>query len=151
MDLTAGWPDAVSTMREAQAQRQRTKYLLVDDHAGFRRLVREFLPGPAIEVIECGDGAAALAAYELHRPDWVIMDVAMPVMDGLQATRALRHRFPEARIVVLTQHAGPEMHTQALASGARASVSKADLSRLDAFLTAQASTPDFPQAGAPPG
>ena len=60
------------------------KYLVVDDHAAFRQTVKDFLPGKQVEVIECDDGAEVVA-YDKHKPDWTVMDIQMPGMDGLKA------------------------------------------------------------------
>ena len=109
-------------------------FLLVDDHAGFRRTVRDFLPGDA-EVVECGDGGAAVRAYEDHRPAWTLMDIDMPGMDGLTATRAIRAGHPQARIIIVTSHSTPDFRAEAKDAGAAAFVSKDDLSGLHLLLS----------------
>ena len=109
-------------------------FLLVDDHAGFRRTVRDFLPGDA-EVVECGDGCDALRAYENHHPDWTLMDIDMPGMDGLTATRAIRAAHPQARIVIVTSHNTPDFRDEATQAGAAAFVSKDDLSGLHSLIS----------------
>ena len=108
--------------------------LVVDDHAGFRRTVRDFLPEGA-EVVECGDGADALQAYENHHPDWTLMDIDMPGMDGLTATRAIRAAHPQARIVIVTSHNTPDFRAEADEAGAAAFLRKDDLCGLVELLS----------------
>lgn len=60
--------------------------LIVEDNAGIRRLLRRAFVETASAIWECSDGAGALAVYERHRPDFVLMDIRMPQMDGLTAT-----------------------------------------------------------------
>jgi DNA-binding NarL/FixJ family response regulator len=111
------------------------KYLLVDDHAGFRKTVRDFLPGQPVEVVECSEGREALAAYTYHLPDWTLIDVEMPELDGLRATRSIRAQFPRARIIILTEHDLPELRGEARAAGAIAYVLKDRLRDLPAVIT----------------
>ena len=89
----------------------------------------QFLP-EGVVVAECGDGSAALEAYEEFQPEVVLMDVEMPVLDGISATRSLIERHPEARVVILTQHESPEMERAALEAGAVAFQPKSDLGSL---------------------
>ena len=63
--------------------------LIVEDNSGVRSLLRRALLGTACQVWECGDGADALPSYEEHRPDVVLMDIRMPRLDGLAATRQI--------------------------------------------------------------
>jgi len=110
------------------------KCLLVDDHAAFRKTVRDFLPREVVEVVECADGVEALAAYAANEPDWTFMDIAMPGLDGLSATRAIRARYPGARIIILSQQDFPETREQALQAGACAFLSKEDLREIKSTL-----------------
>lgn len=95
--------------------------LTVDDHP----LIREGLAmviGRESDmrlVGEASDGETALEAYREHRPNITLMDLRMPVMDGVSAIRAIRHEFPAARIIALTTFEGDEDIYQALAAGAR--------------------------------
>jgi DNA-binding NarL/FixJ family response regulator len=70
-------------------------------------------------VAEAANGEEALERYREHRPDVVLMDLRMPVMDGLSATRAILREFPDARVVALTTYEGDEDIHRALAAGAR--------------------------------
>ena len=68
--------------------------LIVEDNPTIRRLIRRAISDIADNIIECEDGADALAAYTEHRPDAVLMDVRMPRMDGLSATRQILTIIP---------------------------------------------------------
>jgi DNA-binding NarL/FixJ family response regulator len=80
------------------------RVLLVDDHAVLRRVLRElFEETPDITVVgECADGAEVVAAATATRPDVVLMDLSMPGVGGLEATRRLLQVRPQARVVLLT-------------------------------------------------
>jgi DNA-binding NarL/FixJ family response regulator len=80
------------------------RILIADDHSVVREGLRMFLGlDPAIEVIgEASDGAEALRLAGALAPDVVLMDLIMPVMDGISATRAIREQFPDTEVVALT-------------------------------------------------
>jgi DNA-binding NarL/FixJ family response regulator len=103
----------------------RIRLLLVDDHVGVRTALAEFLDATddCTVVGECGDGSEVVGAADRFRPDVVLMDLRMPVMDGLTATRALLDVRPDARVVVLTSK-GVEAKPAAVAAGAQGFVSK---------------------------
>ena len=83
--------------------------LIVEDNAVVRRLIRRAIAHLAVEIYECTDGADALQAYTEHQPDLVFMDVRMPRMDGLAATRQIRQSYPKARIVIVTDYDEQEL------------------------------------------
>ena len=74
---------------------------------------------------EAANGREALDLFRVHRPDITLMDLQMPEMSGIDAIGAIRAEFPEARIVVLTTHAGDVQVARALKAGARAYLLKA--------------------------
>jgi two-component system response regulator NreC len=82
------------------------RVLLVDDHAILREGLRALLSHyEDVEVVgEAQDGIEALTLVERLRPDIVIMDIAMPGTNGIEATRLIHQRFPQTRVLVLTQH-----------------------------------------------
>jgi DNA-binding NarL/FixJ family response regulator len=96
------------------------RVLVVDDHAIVREGIRALLARRAgIRVVgEASDGKQALAQVEALLPDIVLMDIAMPVMNGLEATQAIRQSFPDVRILVLTQHESKEYVLPLLRAGA---------------------------------
>ncbi len=102
------------------------RVLVVDDQA----LVREGLmtlleAAPGITpVAAAADGEQAVAACARHRPDVVLMDLRMPKLDGVQATRQIRAARPETEIVVLTTHADEQSILDALRAGARGYLTK---------------------------
>src|SRR3954468_8326524 len=82
------------------------RILIVDDHPVVRTGIAALIanePDMAV-VAEAGDGAEVLALYDAHAPDVVLMDLRMPVMDGVAATRALLAAHADARIVALTSY-----------------------------------------------
>ena len=116
----------------SQSATARGKFLIVDDHAAFRQTLRAFLPDST--VLECVDAREVLALYAAERPDWVLMDIQMPGLDGLTATRRLKERFPEARIIMVTNHDGEEFRATAREAGADGFVHKENLEELSAMV-----------------
>jgi len=80
--------------------------LLADDHAVVRKGIRQFLEEAGdVEVIaEADDGAEAIRLVEAHQPDVAVLDIRMPEMTGVEATRRIKARFPQVRVLVLTAY-----------------------------------------------
>lgn len=110
-----------------------SRVLIVDDNQPMRALIKMTLAGVAEVVGECEDGADALGCYEANRPDWVLMDWEMRT-DGLTATRLIIKAYPEARILLVTQHDDAGLLDAAIEAGARGFVLKDDLLALSSFL-----------------
>lgn len=109
------------------------RVLLADDHAlvraGFRSLLETL---PDIEVIaETGDGREALQLTLTHHPDVVLMDIAMPGMNGLEVTARVAKEVPNVHVIILSMHADEEYVWQALRAGA------------SGYLLKEASTPEL--------
>lgn len=94
---------------------------ICDDQAGFRQLVAIVLGLESeIEVVgEAGDGREAIALAARLQPDILLLDVAMPEMDGLEALPLVREASPATQVVMLTALTGPSIRERALAAGAR--------------------------------
>ncbi len=108
--------------------------LIVEDHAGVRGLLRRTVETIASRIVECSDGADALVAYTQCHPDVVLMDIDMPRMDGLMATRAIKKSFPRACIVIVSDYEADEYRAAASASGAAGYALKRDLADLEAII-----------------
>jgi CheY-like chemotaxis protein len=104
--------------------------LIVEDNAGIRAVLQRALRETARQVWECTDGADALRAYQEYRPDVVLMDIHMPRMDGLVATRQIRQSDPSAKIVMVTDYDDDDLRREASAAGACGYTLKQDLSEL---------------------
>jgi DNA-binding NarL/FixJ family response regulator len=89
-----------------EANESRIRLLLADDHAFCRRGLRVLLSTwPEVELVaEAEDGCEALELVEATQPDVVLMDLQMPVCDGLEAIRCIKHRWPHVRVIALTVH-----------------------------------------------
>jgi DNA-binding NarL/FixJ family response regulator len=94
--------------------------LVADDHPLIRAGLASFVATePGLEVVaEAGNGEEALEKYRELRPGVVLMDLSMPVMDGISATRAILDEFPDAKVIVLTTYDGDEDIHRALDAGA---------------------------------
>ena len=102
------------------------RVLVVDDHTivrdGICALLR--LAGDIEVVGEAADGREALEMVRKFMPDVVLMDIAMPIMDGLEATRHIRKEFPRVKVLVLTQYDDKEHVFWAIEAGASGFISK---------------------------
>jgi DNA-binding NarL/FixJ family response regulator len=96
----------------------RIRVLLVDDHALIREGIRRLLEAESdVEVVgEAASGEAAIAMVDVERPDIMLVDVRMPGMGGLEATRVIRSTFPKVRVVILSGYG--EYAAEAIRAGA---------------------------------
>ncbi|MGA2694488.1 MAG: response regulator [Terriglobales bacterium] len=106
------------------------RVLIVDDHEVVRRGVRSLVETRSdIEVVgEAGDGLDGVEQAKVLKPDVVVMDVSMPKMNGLEATREIRRLLPDTKVLILSQHEIGEMVRQALMAGAHGYVVKSAIS-----------------------
>jgi len=102
------------------------KIIVAEDHLTVREGIKLLLKAqPDMEVIgEAGDGEAAIALTTKLEPDMVIMDVSMPVMNGLKATKKLRSMYPSLKILTLTRHTDDGYLRQLIGAGANGYVLK---------------------------
>jgi len=105
---------------------QKIKVLIVDDHTLVRDGIRALLALVAdIQVVgEAANGKEALEKVKELAPDVVLMDLAMPIMSGLEATRRIRRRFPGTKVLALTQYEDKEYIVPTIEAGARGFVGK---------------------------
>ena len=95
--------------------------LLVDDHALIREGLRQlFTLQEDIQVVgEAADGVEALRTIRHLRPDVVLMDIHIPIVDGIAVTRQITHDIPDVGVIMLTMHSDQQHMVQAIKSGAR--------------------------------
>lgn len=105
--------------------------LIADDSALFRRTIRSFIESqPDFRVCgEAGDGFEAIEKARQLRPDIVLMDINMPRMNGLAATRIIRHEIPDCNVIIVTQNDARIAREQARSVDAKGVVTKSDLTR----------------------
>ncbi|MBV9083408.1 MAG: response regulator transcription factor [Acidobacteriaceae bacterium] len=100
--------------------------IIVDDDAAIREILRGIAERLGVDVLaEAENGRGAIEEAERHRPELMLMDVSMPVMGGLPATRYLCERLPEMRIILVSQYDHKLYVDQAMQLGARGYVLKA--------------------------
>jgi two-component system, chemotaxis family, chemotaxis protein CheY len=95
------------------------KVLVVDDDAGVRRALRELLEDDGFDVVgEAADGGQAVAAVGKLGPDLVLMDLRMPFVDGIEATRRIRTMAPNVQVIVCTAYDDATLEANASHAGA---------------------------------
>src|SRR5277367_1011787 len=127
------WSEYRSDLRplECSSPRMETmRILVVDDHEVVRKGICSIIASERAFTV-CGeavDGRDAIAKAQGEHPDVVVMDISMPNMNGLDATREIKRLLPATQIVIVSQHGGPEMIRHAFDAGARAFVAKSAIS-----------------------
>jgi two-component system response regulator NreC len=103
----------------------RTRVLLADDHSLIRQALRALLEKQGFQVVsEASDGQEALRSVEKTQPEVAILDISMPVLNGVDAARELVKSSPKTRVILLTQHDEDQYVTEALRAGVRGYVLK---------------------------
>ena len=110
------------------------KLLIVDDNYEMRSLIKTILIDLTSDIFECDNGLDAYDIYKELKPDCVLMDIEMKPVDGIKATRWIKMEYPQAKIVVVTQHSDETFRTHALNAGADEFISKDNLIELRAVV-----------------
>lgn len=111
-------------MGDTTSTAKRPKVLLAEDDALIRYAVRRVLEPCCDVVAEAADGAAAVELAQEVRPDVVLLDISMPVLNGFEAARRIKKRLPEVPIVIVSSHSEREYIEEAFRVGARGYVFK---------------------------
>ncbi|MBR9974570.1 MAG: response regulator transcription factor [Bacteroidetes bacterium] len=110
------------------------RLLIVEDNDAMRGTLRDLLSFIQGEIIECADGSDAADAYEHHHPDLVLMDIRMPIMDGLTAARDILGKHADARIAIVTEYDDRLYHTESRRIGIEEYFMKDDLRALRQYV-----------------
>lgn len=111
--------------------------LIVEDNEQMRRMVKTLVKDIVERIFECCDGAGALPAYTEHHPDWVLMDIDLPEVDGISATRQILAAHPQARVMIVTNYGDAGLREAARSAGACEYVLKEDLIEIRRILDAR--------------
>jgi DNA-binding NarL/FixJ family response regulator len=110
---------------QAAGTRTLNRVLLADDHQLLRQALRRALEDADFEIVgEAGDGEEAVRMADALQPEIVVMDVTMPVLDGVEAAGRVHAAHPDVRILVLTMHDEPSLVARAIGAGAVAFLTK---------------------------
>ncbi|MGE3311864.1 MAG: response regulator transcription factor [Limisphaerales bacterium] len=110
------------------------KVLIVDDSVKMRDCLAAWLRPLGVIVVQAANGLEAVDAFIRTSPDWTLMDIEMPGMDGLSAAGEIRRLSPEARIAIVSAHDTPGFRRAALEVGVRGFLSKSELHRIAEVL-----------------
>lgn len=103
----------------------RTRLLLADDHALIRQGIKHLLEKQGFQVVcEASNGQEALRMAEKHQPDVAILDIGMPVLNGVDTAREMHKSSPNTKVILLTQHAESPYVAEALRAGVKGYVLK---------------------------
>jgi two-component system cell cycle response regulator DivK len=102
------------------------RILVVEDQEDNRQILRDLLASAKYDMIEAGDGQAAIVAAKAHRPDLILMDIQLPLLDGYEATRRIKadHDLKDIPIIVVTSYALSGDEAKARQAGCDAYVTK---------------------------
>ena len=102
----------------------KSKVLVVEDYEDTREFMKFLLQDYGFDVAEATNGYEALESVKRQVPDLILMDISMPGMDGLTATRQIHERLPHTRVILLTNYGDPDLARHALDVGASGFVLK---------------------------
>jgi DNA-binding NarL/FixJ family response regulator len=113
------------------------KLLIVDDNTVMRKSIRSIVSDATDSVFECANGSLALTVYAEELPDFVLMDINMPEVNGIKATANLKKIFPEARVLIVTNYSEREFREKAKEAGADKYFLKDSLMSVKEYLQTQ--------------
>jgi CheY-like chemotaxis protein len=110
------------------------KILIADDNSSVRRMIGNILAHMTEEIFECSDGSEVTELYSKCKPDWVLMDIKMKKMNGIVATRNLMEKFPEAKVIIITNYPTEDLKEDAKKAGAVEFIDKENLLSLGSII-----------------
>jgi two-component system OmpR family response regulator len=112
------------------------KLLIVEENPGLRRLLLAILSESGDEIRACVEGTEALSLCALEQPDWVVLDLNLARVDGLNLTRQMRIRCPQTRVLLVTDEDDARLRERATQAGAAQVISKERLNELPELFRA---------------
>ncbi|MBI3193462.1 MAG: response regulator transcription factor [Ignavibacteriae bacterium] len=106
------------------------KYFIIDDFPDIRTFIKDIIMKSGDEVYEFDNALNLVPHYEQYKPDWICMDINMEPMNGIQATSVLLNKFPDARVIIVTNYNEILYRTAAINAGVHAYILKDDLHQL---------------------
>jgi CheY-like chemotaxis protein len=122
--------------------------MIVDDHAVIRRMVREVFEAEDLEVFDAANGAEGVQKAQDVKPGLIILDLSMPVMNGLDAARELKVLMPHVPLLMFTNNAAEIVEKEARRAGISGVISKSDSNGLKQLLARAKALLDQDRAGA---
>jgi DNA-binding NarL/FixJ family response regulator len=118
--------DSSKVSQDSENPSSFARLIIADDHELVRSSLRLMLEGEQdLQIIaEARDGQEAIELYRLHRPNLVLMDVKMPKVNGLEATRTIKEEFPTAKVLTVSAYESQALTSEAIVAGADGYVSK---------------------------
>lgn len=110
------------------------RLLIADDNSRMRRFLLSLVRDMVTESEEASNGLEAVERYANAHPDAVLMDIRMPLLDGIESTRRIRAMDPAATVIIVSEFDTPEYRLQALSAGACGYVAKDELGELHETL-----------------
>ena len=110
------------------------KFLIVDDKEDMRKIIQQTVCTEEDIIVECSDGDEAVDIYAKLQPDFVLMDIRMKSLNGIQATKIIQEQFPDAQIIIVTDYDTPSFREAAKKAGALAFFSKDNLMIVKEFI-----------------
>lgn len=108
--------------------------MIVDDHAIIRRKLREMFEPENLQVSDAADGSEGIQKAQAEKPSLIILDLSMPVMNGLEAARQLKVLMPDVPLLMFTNNADAIVKKEARSAGISAVISKSDSDALEQLL-----------------
>ncbi len=109
--------------------------MIVDDHAVIRRRLREMFEPENLQVTDAADGVEGIQKAQAEKPSLIILDLSMPVMNGLEAAHRLKVLMPDVPLLMFTSTAAAIVEKEARSAGISAVVSKSDSDALKQLLS----------------
>src|SRR5215471_3030670 len=131
MDALTALEDRIHVLSDMEGRQGTLRVLIVDDSAAVRRGLTRLLQSQAdVEIIgESSDGQDAIRKALRDRPDVVLIDVSMPIMNGLDAARKIKHDLPSTVILMVTQFESASFAREAVSAGAATYILKSDTTK----------------------